>query len=851
MAQSNDTYAVVALGLPFKFSSGGFDGLTYVIPSELRHNAVIGVRVLVPLGKRQATGVLVALTHEAPKDIRLKPITDVLDTSPIFDESYLRWTQWMASYYLSSWGEVLETALPEGLRPSTKSRVQVITQPSSEELSEMRRTAPKRAELLSVIAGYDNGVYLAHLEKKHAFKGLHSQIITLAKDGFITIEHPFTKVHKPKKQKVVMLADALAGDTAAFSAALIEVERAKKQAQVLLRLLSRHQLHPHDPLTQPLLEKQAEVTGAVINKLAERGFVKFESREVIPEIHTLPASAEADDISNIALSDEQRHAITTISGSLSGQTPSTYLLHGVTGSGKTEVYIALARKVLDEGGSVLVLVPEISLTPQLIERFNKRLSSEGAIPIAILHSRMSLAERHRSWTMIASGSVRIAIGARSAVFAPLKDLRLIVVDEEHEVTFKQYDSNPRYNARDAAVMRAHLLGATAVLGSATPSLESYFNAKEGKYHLLKLTKRAQDAKLPTVEIVDMRSAPRRKEQMAQMLHLSAKLITDMQSRIANKEGIVLLQNRRGFSTYIGCSSCGEVVMCPNCSVTLTYHTTGNRLHCHYCGYQSFKPAACPECRSEKLYEGGLGTERVEDELMQELPDAKVIRMDLDTTARKGAYEKILKTFGNGEADILLGTQMVAKGLDFPHVTLVGVISADTSLTLPDFRSSERTFQLLTQVSGRAGRKDLAGEVIIQTMQPEHDAIQLAKEHNYEGFYAYELPHRRELRYPPYSRLILIEFKGKTEQAVRERAFAFATLLPEEASYYQRLGPSEPVLKKLRGEYRWHIIIKNFRQNDPSGAKMRRMIAGALEAYQSRFATSSVRVTVDVDVQGVL
>lgn len=850
MPASDDTYAVVALPLPFKYHSGGFDGLTYSIPSELRDRTAAGVRVLVPLGKRIATGVVVDITSIAPKDVKLKPIHDVLDATPVFDKHFLEWTKWVASYYLSSWGEVLETALPEGLRPATKSKVTVVTKPTTEELLTMKKSAPRRAELLLTISGYEKGVHISHLEKRHKFKGLYAQIFSLEQDGYISIEHPFTGVVKPKKQKVVLLSDELANDTNTFSAALLELERAKKQAQVLLTLLRRKQLHPNEPLPQPLLEKEAEVTGAVISKLAERGFIRFETREVTPIIHELPHSAE-DDITNITLTKEQENAINAISDSLTEKYPATYLLHGVTGSGKTEVYIALAKKVLDEGGSVLVLVPEISLTPQLIERFKKRLSSGRNIPVAVLHSRMSLAERYRSWKMLASGEARIAIGARSAIFAPLKDLRLIVVDEEHEVTFKQYDSNPRYNARDAAVMRAHLLGGTAVLGSATPSLESYYNAEQGKYHLLKLTERAQDARLPKVEIVDMRNAPRRKEQLAVMPHMSDKLITDMQVRIANKEGIVLLQNRRGFSTYIGCSKCGDVIMCPNCSVTLTYHTIGKRLHCHYCGFQNHKPETCPTCGSEKLYEGGVGTQRVEEELAAELPDAKVVRMDLDTTAKKGAYEKILKTFGDGEADILLGTQMVAKGLDFPRVTLVGVISADTSLMIPDFRSGERTFQLLTQVSGRAGRKDLDGEVIVQTMQPDNQAILFAKLHDYESFYKYELPNRKELQYPPFSRLILIEFKGKTEQTVREKAYAFSTLFPPQAPYYDRLGPSEPVLKKLRNEYRWHILIKNFREKDPSGEKMRRMIAGALEQYQLRYASTAVKVTVDVDVQGVL
>jgi primosomal protein N' (replication factor Y) len=344
----------------------------------------------------------------------------------------------------------------------------------------------------------------------------------------------------------------------------------------------------------------------------------------------------------------------------------------------------------------------------------------------------------------------------------------------------------------------------------------------------------------------------RKEQLAKQSSLSEELKKAIEERFLKRQGTVLLQNRRGFSTYLACSNCGDVIMCPNCAVTMTWHQVGNNMRCHYCGFTSARNQSCPTCGSEKLFLGGIGTQRVEEELKEAYPMIRVARMDMDTTAKRGAYEKILTAFAKGETDILLGTQMVAKGLDFPRVTLVGVINADTSLCLPDFRSAERTFQLLTQVSGRAGRtEELAGEVLIQTLQPQHPAIQQVIAHDYESFYNEEILLRKDIGYPPYSRLVLIEFRGKREQSAREAAFAFSTLLPKKGSFYELLGPSEPTIKKLRNEYRWHILIKDSRTNDSSGEKIRRLLTGALEMYQKRYANSAVTVTVDVDVQGVL
>ncbi len=845
-------FATVALPLHFKYHSGGLEGLTYLIPEELASVALIGSRVSVPLGKRLTTGILVGISEKAPQGVEhIRPIADILDEKPVFDEKFLVWTKWIASYYLTSWGEVLEAALPQGLKPETKSKATVIAEDVDSEIAKLKRRSPKRAEILQKISEYPNGVLISHFVKRSKLKGVYAHINALEAEGFLRIDQPVSNFTKPKTHRVVKLSYELENDTDSLSNALMELERSQKQAAVLLKLMQQKQLHPDEPLTLELLKKTAEVSGATISALQKRGFIRFENQAIIQE-NIRKAPTTENDIANLSFTSEQQQAVEKIESAYRNSEAKTFLLHGITGSGKTEVYISLAKKVLDSGHGVLILVPEISLTPQLIERFEKRLSTDKYTKIAVLHSRMSLAERYHSWKTLASGETKIAIGARSAVFAPIHDLKLIIIDEEHEITYKQYDQTPRYNARDAAIVRAHSLGGVAVLGSATPSIESYYNAKQGKYSLIKLTKRALDAKLPTVRTIDMRKPLMRKEQMAKQGSLSDELKKAIEERFLKRQGTVLLQNRRGFSTYLGCSDCGDVIMCPNCAVTMTWHQVGNSMRCHYCGFTAPKNQSCPTCGSEKLFLGGIGTQRVEEELKEAYPMIRIARMDMDTTAKRGAYEKILTAFARGETDILLGTQMVAKGLDFPRVTLVGVINADTSLCLPDFRSAERTFQLLTQVSGRAGRtEELAGEVLIQTLQPQHPAIQKVISHDYDTFYDEEILLRKEIGYPPFSRLVLIEFRGKREQGVREAAFVFSTLLPKAGSFYELLGPSEPTIKKLRNEYRWHIILKDKRDKDPGGEKMRRLLTGAMDLYQKKYANTTVTVTIDVDVQGVL
>lgn len=847
-------YATVALPLPFKYHSGGADGLTYKIPAELAERVRTGMRVLVPLGKREKTGVVVHLTHNPPEfSGKVRPVIDVLDPHPIFDEPFLEWSRWVATYYMSSWGEVLAAALPEGLKPETKSTVRLANPGAIRFLGELAKRAPRRAEVLPAIAKYPNGVAISHLQKELRSSSLYSALHALEDQGAIVIDRPLMRHAKQKKEYVVKIADKLRIGSAELSGALTQLEKqAPRQANILLALLQQVQMHPDEPLSPQFLIKKAGATAATYKALRDKGYIeqipKPPGKAIVPERELVGA----EDISRITLNEEQQHAIRIVSEQINLNQPRSFLLHGVTGSGKTEVYIALAQKVLEEGGGVLILVPEIALTPQLIDRFIRRLSIRNADEIAVLHSRMSINERFASWKSLVDGTVRIAIGARSAVFAPIKDLRLIVIDEEHEATYKQYDKTPRYNARDIAVVRAALLKAVCVLGSATPSLESYYNAHEGKYELLRLTQRAKEAKLPKTTIVDLRMATNRQDLVKTKSSLTPQLRDAIKERIEKKEGIVLFQNRRGFSTYSECMDCGEPEFCPSCSVTMTFHKAKQQMRCHYCGFYSPRRTTCATCGSENLRLGGMGTQRVEEDIRSAFPDARIIRMDLDSTAKKGSFKKILTSFAAGEADILLGTQMVAKGLDFPRVTLVGVVSADTSLCLPDFRSAERTFQLITQVSGRAGRsEELAGEVLIQTMQPHNPSIELASTHDYERFFQLEIADRARLQYPPFSRFILVEFRGLHEQAVKEKAAAFASLFPEKASFYERIGPASPSIPKLRNEYRWHVLLKDHKKLDLSGEKIRRLLTGAVEQYQKRYASPAVKLTIDVDVQGVL
>jgi primosomal protein N' (replication factor Y) len=589
----------------------------------------------------------------------------------------------------------------------------------------------------------------------------------------------------------------------------------------------------HGTLPLAELKEKAGCSESPIRTLDKRGRVRIETATVLRDPH---AGLELLPTRPFDLMPEQQESLDRIKASMDGEKPGTVLLHGVTGSGKTEVYLQAIQHALERGKGAIVLVPEISLTPQTVDRFCSRFG-EG---VAVLHSSLSDGERHDEWHRIRNGDARIVVGARSALFAPVEQPGLIVVDEEHEPTYKQ-DESPRYNARDVAVMRGHLENCCVVLGSATPSLESYTNACEGRYERAVMSQRVDDRSMPLMRIVDMRIEA---EKEGRPHIFSSELVRAIYDRLDSREQVILFLNRRGFSTSLQCEQCGYVAECGACSVSMTYHKRAHRLLCHICGAEQPVPEQCPDCRDPGIRYAGMGTEKIEEVLEKLCPKAVVARMDSDTMRKKDSYRKVLDRFRTGKIDILLGTQMIAKGLDFPNVTLVGVLYADMSLHVPDFRAGERTFQLLTQVAGRAGRGEKAGEVIVQTYTPHHPAIQAARSLDYEGFCAQDLEFRRELDYPPASHLVLLTFKGEREQEVATAAAGvfqrLESLLPESVTH----SPPVPApLARAKGYYRYQIMLRCAHT-----VRITKPVRHVLSTFR---LPKSVSCTVDVDALSLL
>jgi primosomal protein N' (replication factor Y) len=599
--------------------------------------------------------------------------------------------------------------------------------------------------------------------------------------------------------------------------------------------------------SKPLLDKQMLVLtrkvadyycaswGEVI-QAAHPANVRKRKRTIreTPALAEVMPGPEDDKERKLTLSPQQRRALNLIKRSIKSNKHQVFLLHGITASGKTEVYLQAVAYVLTQGKSSIVLVPEIALTPQTVERFKSRFGEK----IALMHSRLLGSERGKQWQRIKNGQAQIVIGPRSAVFAPLSNLGLIVVDEEHETTYKQQDMVPRYHARDVAIMRAKMEGASVILGSATPSLESFYNAKTGKIKLLTLPERVTKQDLPQVNIIDMRREIAMRKKRINVL--SRALEVKIREILSKGEQVILFLNRRGFSTYISCPKCGYVAKCKRCNVSLTYHYASKMLVCHYCNYQVSPPDICPECDSSYLRYFGLGTEKVESELHRLFPKGRIARMDTDVTVQRDAHKRIFSDFKKGNIDILIGTQMVAKGLDFPRVSLVGVVSADTALNLPDFRSGERTFNLLTQVGGRTGRGEAEGRVLIQTYVPEHYAIDASITHNYHQFYRREIKSRKELKLPPFAHLVSLTLRGRSQKKVQELAGDLATRLKRKKSnaHIQVLGPAPAAISKIRGNFRWNILLKG---EDP--LLLTKLLRKALKGFK-RY--KGLILTVDVD-----
>jgi len=592
-------------------------------------------------------------------------------------------------------------------------------------------------------------------------------------------------------------------------------------------------LQTHGTMTLSELKERCGCTDSPMRTLEKHGLVKIEESTILRDPH---AGMELLHTKPFELMREQQTALETICLAMDQEQPSTVLLHGVTGSGKTEVYLQAIQHALDKGQGAIVLVPEISLTPQTVDRFRSRFGE----CVAVLHSSLSEGERHDEWHRIRNGDATIAIGARSALFAPIENPGLIVVDEEHEPTYKQ-DESPRYNARDVAVMRGHLESCCVVLGSATPSLESFSNVKGGRYQLAEMLQRVDNRSMPLMRVVDMRI----EAEMEGRPHIfSRELVQAIYDRLGNREQVILFLNRRGFSSSLQCEQCGYVAECSECSVSMTYHKRAHKLLCHICGAEETVPDRCPDCRDPDFKYAGMGTEKIEEVLEKLCPSARVARMDSDTMRKKDSYRTVLDAFRVGKIDILLGTQMIAKGLDFPNVTLVGVLYADMSLHMPDFRAGERTFQLLTQVAGRAGRGDKAGEVIVQAYTPHHPAIQAARCLDYDGFCSQDLEFRRELSYPPFSHLVLLTFKGEGEVDVIAAAGGFFERLEKILPASVMHSPPVPApLARAKGHYRYQIMMRC-----DHTVKMTKPIRHVLASYKM---PKGVSCTVDVDALSLL
>ena len=811
---------------------------TYSIPSHLESIVVPGSLVVASFGKKILTGVIIRFCTLKP-NVSIKQIIDVIEPEPVITQNDIKLAEWISEYYNTPLGEVIKLLLPVGSSHSSKKIIAL----SKNNLS----TGTLKSAHQQIIKILQNKpLTILQLQKILGKKNIYSFISELSAGGYIDITEQTSKKVLNKK---VLFFKKISNDPAI-------VFRSKKQNEVWKSIL---QLGDEEIEVKKFLN-DVSFTLTTLRSLEQKKLIEMyhKDRERRTTFSTDPHISKS---LSIELNDAQKLCVNTISNSLNNILGQVFLLHGITGSGKTQVYIESIRRALDQNKTAIVLIPEISLTPQTVRRFQLHFGDK----VVWMHSKMSDGERYDAWRSSKSGKCKIVIGPRSALFAPLTEIGLIIVDEEHESSYKQFDAHPRYHARDVAIVRASLTKATVILGSATPSIESYSNAINNKYDLLTLPERADNALLPPITIINMIEERKRNYSDAKLKSkeigkkafenlsrsISQQLENEIRDRLEKKEGIILLQNRRGFAPFIECRSCGHIEQCDRCNVTMTYHATKKHMRCHYCGKVKSAPTVCAKCGGFEFALNGFGTQRVEQELQTLFPSARILRMDMDTTTKKGSHDKILQQFGKGEADILLGTQMVAKGLDFPRVTLVGVISADTQMMLPDFRSAERTFQLLTQVAGRAGRSTLAGKVIIQTSQPQHYALKHVQTHDFIGFYNEEITYRKSVSYPPFSRIIVIEFKGRNENQVEQTATAFGKKIFSMLQREHILGPAPAVLSKIKNEYRWQIIIKADKELDKNGTRARNAVARVFNEMLKESTSKKVKIIIDVDPVGIL
>lgn len=781
-------FAEVILPLPL------YSTYTYSIPAELSGDVVVGSRVLVQFGARKFyTGIVASIGPDCPTDYEIKSLTGLLDSHPIVTRTQLKLWDWISKYYLCAPGDVYKAAVPTGLKPESTTQISLAPEIDIADLEV--NISEKEAQIIQLLDS-EKKLSIADIQKSSGIKNVTYIIKNLLEKEIVEISEKIVERYRPSYEVMVRLK-ASPDDHEALHDFIGLTARSKRQEKTLIAYLDLSQWlsrrdGPLEVSRKTLLEKSGANQG-ILKALIDKGILE-KYKKVVNRFKISPAHPDPLP----ALSDSQQKALNEIR--LQFAEHPTTLLHGVTGSGKTEIYVHLINAALEAGRSVLMLVPEISLTTQLTDRLRRFFGDK----LLVYHSKFSDNERVDVWNKVLnSNQPAIVLGARSAVFLPFSNLGLIIIDEEHESSYKQYDPAPRYNGRDTAIMLASLLGAKTLLGSATPAIDTYYKAINGKYGLVTLSERFEGATLPQVEIIDMRDQRKRKLNQG-IFSNQLKLATD--EALVNNKQALFFQNRRGFAPFVVCRSCGWSPRCVNCDVSLVYHKASDLLRCHYCGYSIPRPALCPACGENSIEVYGYGTERIAEDTHLTFPQAGVARMDLDTTRNKNSYQEIIEDFAMHNTDILVGTQMLSKGLDFEKVTVVGVLNADSLLNFPDFRSDERAFNMLEQVAGRAGRRASAGKVFIQTTNPDNSVLAYVKRHDYKAFYDKEIKSREKLLYPPFSKIINIYLKNKDPKAVDEAAFLLADTL-RNVFGARVLGPQKPFVSRIATFYLQSIMLK--------------------------------------------
>lgn len=782
-----------------------YSTFTYRIP-EVMGDVKIGCRVLVPFGrKKYYTAIVVMVHHNEPKEYEVKDILSLLDDTSILRHPQLKFWEWMSEYYLCSQGEVFKAAVPAGLK--VESETMITANPDYEDTEDSKLSERERI-IYDLVSSRDK-VQLNEITNATGFKNVETAVSRMLAKDAIYVAEKVVDTYRPKTETCISL-NLAHGDEQGLHRYFDMVHRSSKQEALLLAYLDLSRWlqsgEPREVKKEELLAR-ADVSQAVLSAVIAKGVLKQYKKEINRFANRVVRVQDKP-----VLSEEQARAFREIKESF--REKNITLLHGVTSSGKTSIYVHLIDEVLKNGRQALYLVPEIALTTQLTQRLQLVFGDK----LIIYHSKFSDNERVDIWKkLLQSNEPCVVIGVRSAVFLPFADLGLVVVDEEHDTSYKQQDPAPRYNGRNAAIMLARMHGAKTLLGSATPAIEVYHNAELGRYGLVSLLTRYEDMEMPAVDVIDTREA-RKKKEMNGMF--SGRLIGLCRQSLDAGEQVILFQNRRGYAPMVRCKQCEWIPKCENCDVSLTYHKHVNTLTCHYCGYTMQLPAICPACKQPTLEIVGYGTERIEDEVEAVFPEDKIARMDLDTTRNKNSYEKLIEDFSARKMNILVGTQMVTKGLDFAGVSTVGILNADTMINFPDFRSDERAFDMMEQVSGRAGRKNKQGRVVIQTSDVSHPVIGFVKKHDYMGFYRYELGERERFSYPPFTKIINIYLKHRDNAVLNEMAVRYSNML-REVFRHRVLGPEPPMVARVQNLYIRQVVLKM--ENEASMPKVKAIL----------------------------